>query len=117
MLLGLGGLSEGSAFDMTIVAADADAGDGGVPHGDVLRRFALAVVSHDDPSAIAAARDALRHAVGPAGLGDACGVVANFDGITRVADATGTEVDEVMVEGVAAGVLGDFDTSHLQTLD
>jgi hypothetical protein len=102
---------------MTIVGADADAGDGGVPHGEVLRRFALAVAAHDDPTDIAVARDAVRDAVGPAGLGDACGVIANFDGITRVADATGTEVDEMMVEGVAAGILGEFDTSHLQALD
>ena len=102
---------------MTIVGADADAGDGGVEHGGVLRRFALAVAGHHDPGEIAAARDAVRVAVGPAGLGDACGVIANFDAITRVADATGTEVDQMMVDGVAAGLLGDFDTTHLPTPD
>lgn len=117
MLLGLGGLNEGTEFDMSVVAADADGGDGGVDQGDLLRRFGLAVVSWADRAEIDAARDAVRSAVGTAGLGDACGVIASFDGITRVADATGTEIDQMMVDGVAAGLLGSLDTSHLETLD
>ena len=115
MLLGLGGLSEGSEFDMTVVGADADAGGGGVAAGDALRRFALAVVSGADPDELAEIRQVVGSAVGPAGLGDACGVVANFDGLTRIADATGTQLDEMLAQGVDAGLLGGLDTSHLQT--
>lgn len=99
---------------MAVVAGDEGAGDGGVADGAVLRRFALAVVGDADDDELAGAREAAAEAVGPAGLGDTCGVIANFDGITRVADATGTEIDQTMRDGIDAGLLGGFDTSSLR---
>ena len=68
-------------------------GDGGVPHGELLMAFAEAVVTntHD---AITTKRTEVVDAIGPAGLIDAAGVVGLFNAIDRVADATGTELED-----------------------
>ncbi len=63
----------------------------GVPAGDVLVRFAAA--AHlDRPDLPAARRDVLA-AVGSAGLVEAGLTVGAFNGLTRVADATGIVLD------------------------
>lgn len=101
--------------DMTIVTADADAGDGGVPNGAALRAFALATVDAlgpDDPSLVEA-RVVLEAAVGEVGFANAAGVVAAFNGITRVADATGTQLDE-MSEQLSPALLADLDLASLR---
>jgi len=69
-------------------ALDAGAG---VAAGDVLLRFATA--AHLDEPDLAAARRDVRAAVGPAGLAEACLTVGAFNGLTRVADATGIALD------------------------
>ena len=60
----------------------------GVPHGSVLVRFVNAVTGGNAQEA-AATRDALGAAAGPAAVLDAAAVLANFEMMTRVADATG----------------------------
>ena len=47
----------------------------------------------EDDDERAAARDALRGAVGSAGLVDAAAVLGNFERMTRIADATGIALD------------------------
>ena len=81
------------------------AGDGGVTHGDVLVRFAEAVLGDDD-AALAAARGRVTAALGPAGLIDAAGVVGLFNAIDRVADATG-----IPLEPEKAAATSDFRTA------
>ncbi|MDH3683122.1 MAG: hypothetical protein OEV40_24610 [Acidimicrobiia bacterium] len=76
-------------------ACDSDAG---VPAGRALLRFANAA-HHLEPSELARARADLERAVGPVGLDEASATVAVFNGLVRVADGTGIEVD--------AGVLAD----------
>lgn len=72
-----------------------------MPHGAELLAFATAAhgaPGPDDPPLIAA-RDRLRAVVGDAGLAEAAGTVAAFNGLVRVADGTGIQLD--------AGVLHD----------
>jgi hypothetical protein len=63
----------------------------GVPDGRLLLGFATA--AHRDAPDLPAARDALLAAVGSAGLLEACLTVSAFNGLTRVADATGIPLD------------------------
>jgi hypothetical protein len=67
-------------------------GDGGVPHGRLLIRFAEAVLGEEE-IALRRAHDALASAVGSPGLVDAAGVVGLFNAIDRVADATGIPLE------------------------
>lgn len=71
--------------------------DAGVPHGAVLLRFASAaqLASRD----LDTARAELVDAVGPDGLAEAAATIAIFNGLVRVADGTGIQLDD--------GVLAD----------
>jgi hypothetical protein len=79
--------TEGREVDLGRVAHGEQAGLA-VAHGGELLEFAEAVVSRD-ASRIAAARAALRPALGDAGLVDAAAITAAFHGFVRLADATG----------------------------
>ena len=59
--------------------------------GDVLLRFTLA--AHDDTADLPEARLAVVEAVGENGLVEASMTVGAFNGLTRVADATGIALD------------------------
>ena len=63
-----------------------------VPHGGMLLAFADAVPGGGE-AALTRVRDAVRRAVGEAALSDAAGVIGGFDGITRIADATGIPLE------------------------
>lgn len=64
-------------------------GDGvAVPYAGELLEFAEAVVSRET-TRIAAARAALRRALGDEGVVDAAAITAAFHGFVRLADATG----------------------------
>lgn len=77
--------------DLQIVRGASADPDGGIPHGALLRRFAAALVTGREE--LASARAALCQAIGPERAAHAAGVVASFDGINRVADATGIRLD------------------------
>ena len=81
-------------------------GDGGVPHGELLMQFAEAVLA-GERRGIDRARAALLSAVGPDGVVDAAGVVGLFNAIDRVADATGTALEDKKSE-VSAGMREDI---------
>ena len=72
-------------------------GETGVPHADVLLPFAEAVLSFD-PARLLPARDAVTAAMGEAAMADAAAVVAGFNGITRIADASGIPLDREPLE-------------------
>ncbi len=72
-------------------------GDSGVPHGRALLDFAEAVVQGTDDE-IDRARESLIAAVGEAGFVDAAGVVASFNAVVRIADATGIPVEDFKLE-------------------
>jgi hypothetical protein len=64
----------------------------GVPAADLLLALADAALTHDE-ARIAPARDALRRALGAEAMHDAAAVIAGFNGITRIADATGIPLE------------------------
>jgi hypothetical protein len=66
--------------------------------GPLLAAFAQAVVRSGPDAELAAARGMLLAALGDGALGEAAGVVAFFNAINRVADATGVAVPQLWVE-------------------
>ena len=80
----------GADYDLDGIIGD---GDGNIPAGAVLIEFAEPATGADQDR-LARARQAVLQALGPASLVDAAGVVATFDAIDRVADATGTPVED-----------------------
>jgi alkylhydroperoxidase family enzyme len=81
----------GETIDLRAVVGTADA-DSGVEHGRLLIAFAEAVQGHDD-EALRHSRDALRGVVSPAAFVDTCAVIAAFNVVDRIADATGIPLD------------------------
>ena len=67
-------------------------GDGGVRHGEAIVRFGEAVTKGTDD--VASARAGLVAALGPEGFAEACSVVGIFNGLVRVADASGIPLDD-----------------------
>jgi hypothetical protein len=65
--------------------------DGGIAHGGVLRNYAEAILDRSrDPEQ---ARAACIEDLGDEATVQAASIVASFDGINRVADATGIRLD------------------------
>jgi len=83
--------------DLGVVMVGHSTTNAEIPHGEVLLQFAEAAVIGGEGE-IAAAREALLTALGPAGLVDAAGVVGNFERNVRVADATGIPLDDFLEE-------------------
>lgn len=75
----------------------AAADDSGIPQGGLLVEFAEAVLGSDDPH-LARVRLKLTETLGTDALVDAAAVVANFNAIDRIADATGIPIDAERVE-------------------
>ena len=78
-------------FDMRVVLGESDEPDGGVPAGALLRRFVVAVLG--DEADLEAARSDLAAALGPGRAGQSAAIIAGFDAINRVADATGMRLN------------------------
>jgi len=70
--------------------------DSGVPAGGILSAFAEAILDRADN--LAQARSAVAAALGEAAMIDAAAVVAGFNGITRIADATGIPLEAAKAE-------------------
>ncbi len=91
--------SEASGIEVDIDAAidpDNDS-DAGIENGALLLRFASAAQQRTDD--LPASRLALMKAVGPEGVVEAAATIAIFNGLVRVADGTGIQLDD--------GVLAD----------
>jgi len=91
MLLRASGETQGESFDLNAVVDEK--ATSGVPHGEVLTSFAKAAVGESD-DALRAARDVLEQEMGAAAVTDAAGIVANFQRMVRIADATGIPLDK-----------------------
>jgi hypothetical protein len=70
-------------------------GDGGVEHGARLLAFTDGVLGGDD-QALVRARQALLSVLSGEAFVDACAVVAAFNVVDRVADATGIPLDPML---------------------
>ncbi len=80
--------------------AAIDAGtDSGVPDGRLLLEFAEAAVSDRDD--LAARREAVRATLGEPAMIDAAAVIAIFQAVVRIADATGIPLEDVKAEASA----------------
>jgi len=67
-------------------------GDGGVPHGEAMVRFAEAATRGSED--LAASRSDLIAAIGPLPFVEVAATVGIFNGLVRVADGTGIPLDE-----------------------
>jgi hypothetical protein len=94
MLLRASGKAVGEDLEIGVVTG-REAGDGGVAHGEALVAFAEAVMGDDD-AVLAKRRQALLKRIGPEGLVDVAAVIAGFNVVDRIADATGIPLDEGM---------------------
>jgi len=92
VLLRASGEVKGSTVDLRAITDPTGAAGSGIDHAPELIRFAEAAHS-GEPLALAAARAALRQALGSAALVDTAAVVGNFERMTRIADATGIALD------------------------
>ncbi|MGI9603062.1 MAG: hypothetical protein ACR2QE_14340 [Acidimicrobiales bacterium] len=109
MLLGLSGLSTGNEIDHHVVGGDI--GDGGVRDGALLTRFAEAIHHGDD---LVPARRQVADELGVDVMIDAAAVCANFAMMTRIADGTGTPLDEGSV-AVSAELRSDLALDGLES--
>lgn len=96
MRLSLSGKHTGDEYALE-AAIGADPGGGGVPHGDLLNRYAEAVCAHD-AGATEQTRQEIVNELGEAALVDCAAVIAAFNGYPRVADATGIPLEDYKVE-------------------
>lgn len=91
MLLRASSHNENGNYDLSSVTSDE--GDPGVPYGQWLRALTEATI-RGDWLALAEIRPKAEAAMGQQQTIDALTVAAAFNGITRVADATGIPLDD-----------------------
>jgi hypothetical protein len=96
-------------IDIRMATGDADSVDGGITHGGLLRRYAEAILNRE-PAANAhreleEARNACIATLGTDATIQAASIVASFDGINRVADATGIRLDRETMAGGAEEII------------
>lgn len=90
-----------------INAGESAAAGNGIAHAEALIALADAQVGDDD-DALAAARARLVAEIGPEAFVDATAVVANFERMVRIADATGTPLD-APIAVMATGLRDELD--------
>jgi len=80
--------------------------DGGIVQGGILRRYAEAILN---PQAdVEAARSVCVERLGADATAQAASIVACFDGINRVADATGIRLDSETAERGGEEIIRDL---------
>ena len=84
----------GQAVELAAVTEKAG-GDAGVPHGARLLAFTDAVMGADE-ALLVRERQALSAVLSPEAFIDACGLVAAFNVVDRIADATGIPLDPML---------------------
>ena len=90
--------AKGEGYDLNLLTGAG--GDGNIPHGALLVSFADAVLGTDDRR-LDEARAAIRSRMGDAALVDASAIVATFNAIDRVADATGIPIEDTRADSTA----------------
>lgn len=92
MLLRRSGDKKNETYNLNVLT-EADEGKVGVTNEEFLLRVAEAVCA-EDHEALAAIREEGRKLLGEQALVDAIAVASGFNGITKVANATGIPLDE-----------------------
>ena len=80
---------------MRLAVDGSNGSDGGVAHGALLSDFATAAVTGDD-SALERTRREILNKLGQEELVDAAALVAHYEKMDRIADATGLPLDAPM---------------------
>lgn len=80
---------------MRLAVEGSNGSDGGVAHGALLSDFASAAVTGDHPTLERTRREILDQ-LGPEELVDAAALVAHYEKMDRIADATGLPLDAPM---------------------
>ena len=88
----------GETYDLSLLTGAK--GDGNIPHGALLVSYAEAVLGTDDRR-LAEVRASIRAQMGDAALVDAAAIVATFNAIDRVADATGIPIEDAKAASTA----------------
>ena len=86
----------GTAVDLTAVNGGAASGSSGVAHATELLAFTEAVMGSDDAE-LTRRRAAVQAVLSPDSYVDVAAIIAAFNVVDRVADATGIPLDEMMV--------------------
>jgi hypothetical protein len=100
----------GAAVDLA--AVNDGAVESGVASGAELLAFTDAVMARD-AEATAGTRAAVEAQLGPAGVTDAAAVIAMFNVVDRVADATGIPIDEGVARDMRYAVGIELGMGHL----
>ena len=87
--------ANGEGYDLNLLTGAG--GDGNIQHGALLVSFADAVLGTDDQR-LNEVRAAIGSRMGSAALIDAAAIVATFNAIDRVADATGIPIEDNKAE-------------------
>lgn len=95
MLLRASSQIDGTVTDVRAVRDDSVADRSNVAHAGLLLAWADAT-SKGSEADVAAARERLVQAAGPAAAVDTAAIMANFERMTRIADATGIPLDPPM---------------------
>lgn len=95
MLLRGSGRHTGDDYDLTAIVEEGGTG-GGIAAAAALGTYADAFF--DGGTGFAAARDRLHAEIGDAALVDAAGVLAIFNAVVRIADATGIPLEAQKAE-------------------
>jgi hypothetical protein len=90
--------AKGEGYDLNLLTGAG--GDGNIQHGALLVSFADAALGTDDQR-LDEVRAAIGSRMGNAALVDAAAIVATFNAIDRVADATGIPIEDNKAESTA----------------
>ncbi len=90
--------AKAESFDLSLILGKP--GDGNIAHGALLVAFAEAALGGDD-GRLADTQSKIRAAMGDAALVDAAAIVATFNAIDRVADATGIQIEDAKAQSTA----------------
>ncbi len=107
-------MHSGQEIELSAVVGAEDS-DGGVEHGRELLAYTEAVMS-GEAGAIASTRDRLQEKIGAAGIADTAAVIAMFNVVDRIADATGIPLDAFTKEGRIA-IAEELGIAHLSRED
>ena len=106
-MLRVSALHNETEVDLQAVNGDAESAAVGIEFGPELMRFAESLASRDED--LSRHREALLEMAGPAVVVDAAGVAANFQRMTRIADAIGIPVDDRMTGEMGMQVRAELD--------
>lgn len=91
----MSGHAAGLEVDLDAALDPSSSGDAGVPMGAALLHYANAV--HDASAVLDGTREVVRSTLGTEATYEAAATIAIFNGLVRVADGTGIQLDDGVV--------------------